>query len=68
MRGALIKESLQKLEEVRAETEETKQAPKEVQSLCIYTKRVDKNSIFALQAALPSSQIHTLKYFSNNFS
>jgi len=36
--------------------------------LTIYSKRIDKGSLYALKAVLPTSQIHTLKLSNNGFT
>ena len=58
---ALIKESLEKLEESKEGAGASKKVTKEIEVLHVYTKKLDKNSIYALQAVLPASKIHTLK-------
>ena len=59
---------MQKLEESKEGQESAKSAPKDIEMLQIYTKRIDKNSILAMKTALPFSRIHTLKFANNGFT
>ena len=56
--AALAKEGLE-LDSNQKEQKEL--AKKEIDCLCIYTSKLDKNSIYALQAVLPASKVTTLK-------
>ena len=68
MRSPLIRETLEKLDEQK-QPEDTKPPEKlPVKLLILYSKMIDRNSIFALKAALPMSQIHTLKFSNNGFT
>ena len=58
---------LQKFEEEKDHKEVEKGPPKELEVLTIYTKRIDKNSLYALRVALPVSKIHTVHFANNNF-
>lgn len=67
MEGGLVEELLEKLEEVKEESK-TQDPPKEPEILTVYTNRVDKNSLYALKAVLPSSKVRTLKFANNTFT
>ena len=58
---ALVKETLDKLEESKQGEDPNKVPVKEIEVLHVYTKKIDKNSIYALGAVLPATKIHTLK-------
>lgn len=62
-----MKELLQKLEE-KKEAKEDSKAAKEPETLAIYTRRIDTNSLHALHAALPTSKLTTLKLANNSFT
>ena len=59
VQGSLVKELLQKLEEKK------EQDNNEPDTLLIFSHKIDINSLYALNATLPKSNIHTIK-FSNN--
>ncbi len=66
MHAALVKETLEKLDQAEAkkdaQPEEEKKLLDDVQMLSVYSKRLDKNSIYALQTVLPTSQVHTMRH------
>ena len=64
MQAPLLKETLDKLNDDKKEPK-----PKEsLKALTIMSKMIDKNSIYAMAAALPKSQIHTLRFNNNGLS
>jgi len=65
LEGALIEEMLKKFEETKKENKGQDQEP---EVLTFYTIRIDKNSLHALHAVLPSSKIRTLKFANNDFT
>lgn len=64
----MVKETLDKLEDSKQQDNGNKAPAKEPEILQAYTKRIDKNSIYALRAVLPFSKIHTLKFANNGFT
>jgi hypothetical protein len=64
MQVPLIKETLEKLNDDKEEVK-SKEPPK---TLMIMSKMIDKNSIYAMTAAFPTSKIHTLRFNNNGLS
>ena len=59
---------MEKFEEVKGIKETQKTGFKEPEVLTIYTKRIDKNSLYALKVALPVSKIRILHLANNDFT
>ena len=60
---AVLPKDLQEQSEDKKDAGEPE--PKEIVTLTAYSRKIDKNSLFALQAALPSSKITSLKFANN---